>query len=88
MELVFLWDWIDDPNMPAMNRFAGAGAPNDLGRAMREYWVRFARTGVPTAADEPQWTAYDTTDRPTLILDAERRIEMDFDEDVRRLWFS
>ena len=85
IELPFIWGWLG--TNPDMARFAGTGAPEDLGRAMREYWVRFAETGVPSAAGEPDWPAYDTTNRSTLLLDAERRVANDFDADIRRLWF-
>ena len=46
IELPFIWGWLS--NNPDMQRFAGSGAPEDLGRAMREYWVRFAETGAPS----------------------------------------
>ena len=88
IELMFLWGWADDPDMPDMRRFAGAGAPTDLGAAMRDYWVNFARTGVPSASGEPEWTPYDTSDRPVLILDAQRRLERNFDDEVRALWLG
>ena len=88
IELMFLWGWGHDPAMPDMGRFAGTGAPEDLGPAMREYWVNFARTGAPSAAGEPEWTPYDTTHRPVLVLDAERRMEDDLDDEVRELWFG
>ena len=88
IELMFLWGWGHDPAMPAMVRFTGKDAPEDLGTAMREYWVNFARTGVPSAAGEPEWTPYDTTRRPVLVLDAERRMEEDLDGAVREHWFD
>ena len=88
IELMFLWGWGHDPAMPAMVRFTGKNAPGDLGPAMREYWATFARTGVPSAAGEPEWTPYDTTRRSVLVLDAERRMEDDLDGAVRDLWFD
>ena len=88
IELMFLWGWATDPAMPAMARFAGTGAPEDLGRAMRDYWVNFARTGEPSAPGEPDWPPYDTGNRPVLVLDAERRVENDLDAEVRELWFG
>ncbi|MCZ6618761.1 MAG: carboxylesterase family protein, partial [Gammaproteobacteria bacterium] len=60
IELPFIWDWINDPTLESMQTFAGAGAPSALGRAMREYWVNFARSGTPTAMGEPDWPQYDT----------------------------
>lgn len=86
IELPFIWDWIGNPGgVPTM---AGLNAPADLGRAMRAYWVAFARHGIPQANGEPDWPRYDTTSRSTLILDTERRVEDDYDEGVRRFWFE
>ena len=85
IELCFLWDWID--HLPAMQRFAGSGAPADLGPAMRAYWVNFARTGIPSAPGEPEWPAHNLDERPVLLLDAERRVTTKFDDEVRQLWF-
>jgi para-nitrobenzyl esterase len=70
-----------------MATFAGVGAPKDLGPAMRAYWVKFAQSGVPSAAGEPEWPAYDTNTRTVLVLDTKRQLESDLDAEVRRLWF-
>jgi para-nitrobenzyl esterase len=83
LELFYLWNWAYI--VPGM---AGPNPPKTLGPAMREYWANFARTGKPTAKGEPDCPAYDTTHRPVLILDAERRIEEDFDGAVRKFWFD
>lgn len=88
IELTFLWDWINDDAQPAMRAFAGVGAPADLGRIMREYWVRFAETGVPSAVGQPLWKPYETTHRPVLLLQAQCEVVDDFDADVRKLWFE
>lgn len=84
LELFYLWDWVSaiDGGMP------GDNPPRDLGPAMREFWANFARTGKPSAAQEPDWPAYDTDARRVMILDAERRVEEDFDGDVRKFWFD
>ena len=87
IELMFLWDWMNSDSLDGMREFAGTGAPQDLGRAMREYWVQFARTGLPSAGGEPAWPAYDTDKRPVLLLDATRRVAEDFDGVIRELWF-
>jgi para-nitrobenzyl esterase len=83
IELSFLWGWVD-----AVPGIAGTHPPLDLGPAMREYWVNFARTGTPSAAGEPDWPRYDTNTRPTLVLDQERRVTEHLDGEVRRLWFE
>ncbi len=88
MELPFLWDWANNPDAGPLSAYAGSNAPKELGRAMREYWVRFARTGTPSAAGEPEWPQYSVPERPVLILDAERRVEQSFDDEVRELWFT
>ncbi|MDA1298891.1 MAG: carboxylesterase family protein [Proteobacteria bacterium] len=83
IELSFLWGWIDSVPM-----IAGNGAPKDLGPVMRAYWASFARTGKPSANGEPEWTPYNTADRPVLVLNSERRVEHDLDGEVRRYWFA
>ncbi len=44
-----------------------------LGTAMRAAWTAFARTG------DPSWPAYETRTRPTMIFDADCRVELDPD---------
>ena len=88
LELPFLWDWIGNPAMEGMSDFAGSGAPQHLGPAMRAYWANFARHGVPSAEGFPAWQAYDLDERQTLILDEDIRMEKDFDSGIRKLWFS
>ncbi|SKB38606.1 carboxylesterase/lipase family protein [Sphingopyxis flava] len=60
------------PNWPA----PGAAADSDLAEAMIGYWASFARSGVPSAADLPVWSAYGMeeaymhfTDRPVADRD-------------------
>ncbi len=85
MELSFLWDWI---SFPGFVTAAGPNPPSDLGAAMRQYWANFAHTGRPSAEGEPEWTPYSIPDRSVLILDAERRVEIGFDDAVRQFWFE
>jgi len=88
MELYFLWGWVEEPTVPSTTQFVGVNAPVDLGRVMREYWVSFARTGSPSANGEAEWRPHDTADRPVLILDAECRMENNFDDEIRQLWLG
>ena len=39
-------------------------------RNMAEFWTSFARTGKPSAAEAPDWPAYNLHDRPTMRIDA------------------
>lgn len=80
-----MWDWI---SLPGVVTLAGPNAPLDLGVAMRQYWANFAHTGKPFAQGEPEWIPYSIPDRPVLILDAERRMENSFDDEVRKFWFE
>jgi len=83
MDLFFFWGWTElGPTL------AGDDAPGDLGAAMRAYWANFARTGRPTAEGEPEWPTHRTSDRPVLLLEAERRIEHALDDEVRALWLG
>jgi para-nitrobenzyl esterase len=88
IELPFIWDWINDPTLKSMQTFAGSDAPSDLGRTMREYWVSFARNGVPAATGEPDWPQHELDRRPVLVLDRERHVAEKFDDEVRSLWFD
>jgi len=83
IELPFLWGWVD--RVPTA---AGANPPMDLGPAMRNYWVSFAMTGTPSAPDEPAWPVYLIPERPTLVLEKERRVENSYDDEVRQFWFD
>jgi para-nitrobenzyl esterase len=40
-------------------------------------WANFARTGDPNHAGLPDWPAYDTDRRPTMLFDAECRVAED-----------
>jgi para-nitrobenzyl esterase len=51
-------------------------------------WASFARTGVPAAPGMPSWTPYDTSTRPTLIINDESRMEGDPRGEERRLMLS
>ena len=83
IELGFLWNWVE--GLPEM---AGSNPPKDLGPAMRALWVSFATNGVPNVEGEPSWPAYNTNDRPTMVLDAKREVINRLDDEVRRFWFE
>ncbi len=53
---------------------------------MAATWVAFARTGNPNNPAIPNWPAYDTKTRATLIFDANTRVENDPRHDFRVLW--
>jgi para-nitrobenzyl esterase len=56
---------------PFMN---GAGEVRyALAGKMAEAWVSFARTGNPNHGGLPEWPAFDSTRRATLVFDTECR---------------
>jgi para-nitrobenzyl esterase len=67
--------------------FTGAGPQADaLAEAMQDAWLSFARTGQPAAPSLPAWPAYDTTERPTMVLGASFAVEADPGAADRQAW--
>jgi para-nitrobenzyl esterase len=72
------------PDVPAL---LGSGAGiNELGRRIRDAWAAFMRTGDPTAADGPQWPAYSTKRRATMLLGREPAVLDDPWSARRQAW--
>jgi para-nitrobenzyl esterase len=81
LDVPFTFDTIDLTN--ATDRSIAA---HKLAATMSATWAAFARAGVPDNAAIPRWPAYDLTNRPTLVLDADCRIENDLRGETRQLW--
>lgn len=81
LDVPFTFDTIDLTN--ATDRSAQA---HKLAATMSGTWAAFAHSGKPEHPSIPQWPAYNTTTRATLMLDAECRIEHDPRGETRRLW--
>jgi para-nitrobenzyl esterase len=66
----------------------GVGDP--VGKVMCDrlasVWVAFAKTGDPNNPRIPNWPAYNTTTRPTMIFDTDTRIENDPRGEIRKYW--
>ncbi|GAA4091454.1 carboxylesterase/lipase family protein [Nocardioides kongjuensis] len=58
----------------------------ELGAAIRRTWGRFVAGADPAGAGLPDWPRYDATERATLVLDTEPRVEHDPRADERLLW--
>jgi para-nitrobenzyl esterase len=81
LDVPFTFDTIDLTN--ATDRSAAA---HKLAATMSATWAAFARAGVPDNTAIPRWPTYDLTNRPTLVLDADCRIENDLRGETRQLW--
>jgi para-nitrobenzyl esterase len=57
-----------------------------LADRMSRAWLAFARSGDPNHAGIPQWPAYSTTMRPTMIFDRECRVANDPLGEERKAW--
>ncbi len=53
---------------------------------MSQMWSTFARTGRPAAKGQPEWPAWTTKERATMMLDAECKVINDPWPLERRLW--
>jgi para-nitrobenzyl esterase len=49
-------------------------------------WARFARTGTPDDKAIPHWPAYTASDRATMMIDTEWRVQKDPQHEARLLW--
>ncbi len=57
-------------NTEIAKEFTGTGPQQQaLTEAVMGAWIAFARTGNPNHAGLPNWTPYDTAQRPTMIFD-------------------
>ena len=81
LDVPFTFDTIDLTN--ATDLSPGA---RKVAATMASTWIAFARTGNPNNDTIPHWPTYDASERPTLLLDIESRVENDLRGDARRLW--
>jgi para-nitrobenzyl esterase len=65
-------------NVECARVFVGPGSdPQLLAQRMQAAWVSFARTGNPNCPELPDWPAYDTQSRATMIFNMTCRVEND-----------
>ena len=81
IEIAFCFDNLDKTRLHGGRPEAPA-----LADRVSEAWLAFARTGDPNHPGLPAWPAYDTTRRPTMILDVECTVADDPDAEERRAW--
>ena len=83
IELPFVFGTFDAP----LARLSGdAPEARALSEKVQDAWLSFAKTGKPEAAGLPEWPAYNTARRATMVLGATCEVEDGPMEDIRRLW--
>lgn len=93
LEIPFVFRQLDSAEAAYLTR---GKAPADLAESMSAAWAAFAGSGTPVAAGLPPWPEYREhtgarehgRDRPTMILDAEPRVESDPRGKLREFWAS
>lgn len=77
-EIAYKFDIVQPTGDPAQ---AAARAMMDTGpdsvktaENMSQMWSTFARTGQPAAKGQPEWPAYDTTRRATMLINAKCKV--------------
>ena len=81
LDVPFCFDTIDLTN--ATDLSPGA---RKVAATMASTWIAFARFGNPNNETIPYWPAYNSSERATLLLDTEPRIQNDLRGEARRLW--
>jgi para-nitrobenzyl esterase len=59
---------------------------HDLSSRIAATWTAFARTGKPDNPAIPHWSSYMASDRATLVLGRECRVQQDYGRETRLLW--
>ena len=73
IEIPFAFD-----NVKAATRLTGGG-PEAMALAdkVSDTWIAFAKTGNPNNPKMPRWSAFNATDRPTMVFNTESRVVND-----------
>ncbi|HVN01452.1 MAG TPA: carboxylesterase/lipase family protein [Caulobacteraceae bacterium] len=73
-------------NVEKARNFMGRGdEPQVLAEQMSEAWLAFARTGNPATAALPDWPAYETGRRATMVFDLDSKLVEDPYPGVRKV---
>jgi para-nitrobenzyl esterase len=81
LDVPFVFETID-----AVNATDRGDVAHDLSHRIASTWTAFARTGNPNNSAIPHWPAYTASDRATLVLDRNCRVDNDYGREVRLLW--
>jgi para-nitrobenzyl esterase len=81
LEIPFVFD-----TLPATGLTGEGSERPELADKMSRAWLAFARSGNPNHAGIPQWPAYSTKTRPTMIFDRECKVANDPLGEERKAW--
>jgi para-nitrobenzyl esterase len=84
LEIPFVFGTLREPLLRPM--FAWSPSAHRLAHAMQDAWIAFARSGHPAHEGLPDWPAYDTARRATMVLGRGCAVEELPFEDERRFW--
>ena len=87
-EIPYVWGNLGSPKDPTL-KLGGAKTAKAISRRVRTRWINFASHGKPQGRPgEPEWTTYQETDRPCLIIDKHDDVVHDLDAHIRTAWGS
>ncbi|HJU12172.1 MAG TPA: carboxylesterase/lipase family protein [Candidatus Binataceae bacterium] len=81
LEIPFVFDTLESAPLPGNSPTRSA-----LADKMSQTWIAFASTGDPNNPAIPQWPAYSTSQRPTMIFDNECHVVNDPYGAERQAW--
>ena len=84
LEISFVWNNLDKYGVNILT--GDDPASQKVAHAMHPAWIAFARSGNPNTSGLPQWPAYDTTHRATMLFNEECQVVNDPQATERQLW--
>lgn len=81
LEIPFVFD-----TLPATGLTGEGSERPELADKMSRAWLAFAHGGNPNHAGIPQWPAYSTKTRPTMIFDRVCKVANDPLSEERKAW--
>lgn len=89
MDISFKFNNEVSPKEGEAPRMGFGGSKTDRFKASHnfaELWANFAKTGVPSAKDAPEWPAYNLQTRPTMRIDVQCEVIMDRFHEELQTW--
>ena len=73
--------------IPRLDEFAGKGPDVEMVcEQMMDAWIAFARTGNPNADSIPDWPAYETEKRSTMVFGKDTKVVEKYHDKHREAW--